>query len=213
MPPFQRTSGECHPRSGATFVPGASAPPAATEGPTAARSCCQRGLTQSPPALRPPASSRGWHPAPARTAEPSAPGAAPTPAAQRRPTGRQFRARALPPPAPAHGCAGLPATGQGVRSAARRFESWALGVGFSLLLFAFFFFFSGKFSLPAEAGTTRKLPQGAALPSQLTGFCLPLFFRSFKKQADRSGWGLFLITAISTANCIHCQQNESQARK
>lgn len=142
-----------------------------------ARSSRQSGLTQPP-------SSRGHMPA--REARPPAPARCPLggpgpqrlPAARRRsrPHGGTVRHRGAPTRP-----AALPGTRKGVRSAARRFESWAVGVGFSLLLLAFFFFYQWKLSQKRPGQS--ELPRGAALPSQLTAFCPPRpSFRSIKKQ-------------------------------
>lgn len=144
MLPFQRSSGEYQPR----------------------RRChlCSPGPPQRPAGRRSPPSRRVTHRRPQQLppradSVPSCaattcqlPGLAPSASLHRRPLSPrrsahprglsashgQAGAGALRWP-PAHGSAVLPGTGEGVRRAARRFESWALGVGFSLLLFAFFF--------------------------------------------------------------------------
>lgn len=96
-----------------------------------------------PPAARRPPASTGLREAPAST---GAPGPVPP----------------VPPPGAGRGAA------RAALDARLFFSLLGLGCCFLFPSFSsFFFFLSGKFPLPAEAGTRRKAP------SRLTGFCPP----------------------------------------
>lgn len=160
-------------QAGPPFLPGPPSFPRPAERPVATHSGCQPERSHPTPALQPPASSQSD-------------------------TQRQRPRRSRSPslvPAPGQAGPGHCGACRAARVGARRAERGAVNPGLSGLfflvavcLFFFFFSFSGKFPLPAEAGTRRQLPQGAALPPQLTGSCLPPPSAALKSgQIDPAG--------------------------